>query len=42
MENGLDTSYLVKALEQSLQIQQQNEQEEEIEELEEDFQMTME
>lgn len=42
MENGLDTNYLVKALEQSLQIQQQNEQEEEIEELEEDFQMTME
>ena len=42
MENGLDTNYLVKVLEQSLQIQQQNEQEEEIKELEEDFQMTME
>jgi len=48
MENGLDTNYLVKALEQSLQIQQQNDQEEceeiaeESEELEEGFQMTME
>lgn len=48
MENGLDTNYLVKALEQSLYLQKQNEQEEceeiaeESEELEEGFQMTME
>lgn len=48
MENGLDTNYLVKALEQSLYLQKQNEQEEceeiaeESEELEEGLQMTME
>lgn len=42
MENGLDTNYLIKALEHSLYLQQQSEQEEEIEEPEEDLQMTME
>ncbi len=47
-ENGLDTDYLVKALEQSIYSQQQNDQEEceelteEFDEPEEDLQMTME
>lgn len=47
-ENGLDTDYLVKALEQSIYSQQQNAQEEseeiteEIDDPEEDLQMTME
>ena len=43
-ENGLNTDYLIKALEHSLYLQRQSEQEEieEDENLEEGFQMTME